>query len=766
MTNMDNLLCIIFIILMEELYYEINHKSTLKLMDNTTFSQLKVDFFLRLTSMRDEVNFSNTINKFILLYTKIPKLTSKIKDKIKVIEELCGLYVSKMSIDINDSKQCLMLCKKLSMRNYKTEFVFQSADVEEIVIILCYGFSSFINDSKVYNKNAAVTYKSFIHLAQFIREANIDIVNQYRYDNDHINTNANLKSNVNHCQRKHNYGIPNELILIMNKLSAIKKLVFNLDEWSDESILAYTLIIINHNWIFYYILDVTFDVSCVLIQKRIWTIYERELYFLNKEMKRKSSVGSNDSDNATKAIENETISDLIDNQRNIFLLIVLYSHFISKLPHLTRLSISIPQNYRTEIRDSLFKLSITMKPSFHFLNLLAQLSSLSVSVLSIEFNSLETSTFENVIAIIHNNTKLKYLTLGLFYIKDDHYYSSPSIYKTGLDEGVDLFSISSKDKHGLIFSDVFSCNSNDFTVIDNALLRKLLPGFESNMKKLFLIIQSTNLISFELYFDIPKRLMDNEQYYFALIKFIFNIFLLLNKERLNIKELHVSSPMMLMDNRRYPLLENFFDGINMFNKNESLNNLNLHFNFISLTNIANVLSVHLTFISIGDLDLDSFNALIAFFLRNDFKNKSALESLSLSLSKSIYDYNSFKPELAHLMKLSKPLTLNRLALHCNAVITAIEMKNLLLLGNGNHIEKYSFSINQISKDDYADFDYDKFYYYPISSSSELNESFKWTIIQILASSKALSNNIFTTVLSFANKVQLKRRKEVVIQMHN
>lgn len=325
-------------------------------------------------------------------------------------------------------------------------------------------------------------------------------------------------------------------------------------------------------------------------------------------------------------------------------------------------------------------------------------------------------------------------------------------------------SIISQDDNALIISDVFCCNSNDFAVIDNALIQNLLPGFEENMEKLFILLQNKkDLISFELHFDIPKRLIYNEKYYFTLLKFILNIFLLLHRERIDIKELKLISPMMLIDNRRYPLLDNYFKGIDLLNKNKRLNQLHLHFNFISLGNIANVLSIHLKFISIGELDLDTFNAFISFYQCEHFANKSTLVSLSLSLSKTIYDFIFFKPQLTQFIKLSKPLTLKRFAIHCNAVIKPMEMTDLLSLGNGNQIEKYFFLINQINKDDYTDFGYNQFYY--LSSSSRF-QSFKWTIIHVLFSLKALSNNIFNTVISYAYKGQLKKQKEVVIEFNN
>ena len=88
------------------------------------------------------------------------------------------------------------------------------------------------------------------------------------------------------------------------------------------------------------------------------------------------------------------------------------------------------------------------------------------------------------------------------------------------------------------------------------LINKLVTHFESNIEKLFLIIQSKkNLNSLTLCFDLPSIIENNDKYFFIFMKLIFNIVLMLNREKFHMKELKIISPLLKFTNK--PLINNF-----------------------------------------------------------------------------------------------------------------------------------------------------------------------------------------------------------------
>ena len=83
----------------------------------------------------------------------------------------------------------------------------------------------------------------------------------------------------------------------------------------------------------------------------------------------------------------------------------------------------------------------------------------------------------------------------------------------------------------------------------------------------------------------PLNLSDNEGIFLIILKFLFNIFIMLDSERFLLKELKLILPYFSLDNKKYPVIGEFFNIINLNEKNKVLKKFNLSFANSNVKNI-------------------------------------------------------------------------------------------------------------------------------------------------------------------------------------
>lgn len=752
----------------------VNHKNTIESFDLNAFSQTKTNLFLKLGSKENHISLKSQITKLISSISNINYSVIEKEDQLDIIYRLTDIYYKIANFDINNQDYCNEICMQLASKDYNTELNLQPYIIKQIDIVLVYGF---INLTMKYNPNQRLDYPAFIALIKEIKEENIGIIKEYCNDN----SNQSISLQHNNINNHNQYIIPNELLLLLNIFSSIKTIVISMDDCSDVFLLSLLLLIMNYEWLFSNVLSISFNTSCLIIQKELLNSYQSDLNGNHKQKRKKTLTEksfwkTNKLESHSSSFDWTQVSKLSEHYYKFFTIIPLISHYLLCLPHLQDLTLIIPDTFKEEITDCFKRIKIPIDDSlFNFLQLYLPFQYLLS--LSIEFNCLELSSFEIILGIINNNINLKHLSLSLFSKEEESYYYS-SIYKTMTNENITpLLSLSSssitssslpsnKNENDNPELNPFAYSLSDYSLIENS---QLIQGFERNLKYLFLLLLTKKtLTSLHFELDIPGIISSNDKYYFTIIKSVFNIFILLNNNQTkNLTEIKLISPGLRLDNRKYPLIEQFFDRINLYNKNIRLTSLSIQFQIMALNNLSNVISIYLQYLFIGDLDLDSLKALIFYYKTDTFITQSKLVTLILSLSSTLFNYDSFKTEIIELLQGVYPSNLKEFGLHCSCAIKASDLRGLIDGCNGNQIEKYMFQIKHISQNEneYCTFDYEKYYYYDYSYSLKYTRN-KWIVIQVLYSLKVLNKKTFDLVLLLLDRgfvvQKVKRRKQIEI----
>jgi hypothetical protein len=213
------------------------------------------------------------------------------------------------------------------------------------------------------------------------------------------------------------------------------------------------------------------------------------------------------------------------------------------------------------------------------------------------------------------------------------------------------------------------------------------------LEELFLFFNKQNL------FTIDNDDNKND-YYYVLLKFIYNILIMINKDIFILIYIKIISKYFLFDSDKNK--NNFIDKfLNQFNLNENNKNL-IDFQFQlkmnNITNISHFISFNLKKLHLGDFDKNTLCNFISFYQEKKFIQKSELFSLIIELNDSISSYAECKEELVKLIKSECPQKLKEIGLFCKFNINENDLADLVLNGNGNSIHKYIFQIKGNNKD--------------------------------------------------------------------
>ena len=267
--------------------------------------------------------------------------------------------------------------------------------------------------------------------------------------------------------------------------------------------------------------------------------------------------------------------------------------------------------------------------NFHFLLFLNKIDSLEE--LNIEFNSLDGKTFEKLISLINKNFNLQKLRIS-FFVSDIN-YSPYSLIK--LCTGLQMNYLGLFQEQKKIISEEIAKNF-DNTDIDLFLInRKLYDSFESNLSKLFFILDTKiNLKELVLIFDTPFIISINDKYINLILKYIINILLMVTSGQNKIEVLKIISPSLPFDSRLFPLLNELLE-LSYCRDNEFLQQLTIQFKIYRCINLSYIVPYNLKILFLGDLDKISFEYLIDYYKSNEFLNHSELISIKISLNLSI-----------------------------------------------------------------------------------------------------------------------------------
>jgi hypothetical protein len=661
-------------------FIKIDHRNKFSNIDEESLINLKISLYTTLASIEEEI-IGREINKLFDRF--IPNDTDTFKININLCKQYYEKYYLQPNIEFKILEELKLSLDNIINKNYNMEFFFFPSYVDELSKVLVYSFLELSNANYFltsYNRNYKVTnHKQFMKIVEKIFDRNFDVIKRYR-EADQSNTdprrmsvcsNSTQSSNTSggtlfsykYSSNINEFQIPIEMIILINKFQTIKKLKLFIPN-KIEDMLPYILILLNIDWLFPNLFEVELDLSNGPLNRDLYEQFViKNSVMLFSPTREKKVISRKSIINSSRSKGND-YNEIIRHFKTNFELIVVFSFFISKMEKLKILNIISPDSFHSEIMEAL-KYSDVYLVNFTFLNFFTPISKLYQ--LNVEFNSLDTVSFEKVLSLFHKNNDLKSFKINLF--AGDEHYTPNALLKLCSALNLNLTQFFSKKS----FSDSLY-NSRDFDAdVEDFLVLKLLDTFEENLEKFFFIFQNKlNLCEFQLKAELPRIISSNENYISVFHKFIFNILALLNNENCSLQTLKINIPFLSFDNRKFPGISKFLDLVNLRDKQKKLYNLSIHLHFNKLNNLSNILSQHLKFLNIGDLDLETFSQFLNFFgsdleEKNSFKKTSQLTGLHLHLSNTLFDSKLVFTELFNFLTNNIPFALREFTLMSNTI---------------------------------------------------------------------------------------------------
>ena len=334
---------------------------------------------------------------------------------------------------------------------------------------------------------------------------------------------------------------------------------------------------------------------------------------------------------------------------------------------------------------------ISIDSEFHILDLLYNKTK-NLDLLNIEINSLDILSFDKILGIIYKNQSLTSLKLSLF--SSDVSYLIITLYKAY----EEIKTSEEINNYALNESKNFTIDKFEKKIVDDIAL-----CFIENINLLFEIIKNkNNLEVLGFNFDLPEILVHNMNYKLPIIKFILNIIFLIdnneNKNKNKIKKLTLLSPKTIFDDRFENNINDIFKDIKLYN-NKTIEELNIQVQLYNIIYIKNIISTNLIKLSIGDLDIITFEKLVNYLTSYEFSSKSLLTDLSIQTIKNIISFD-IKVKLILRKLFNIQITnLYELKLFTNLIIKdKMDYLYLIKIIQNNWIPSYVIIFNENSKD--------------------------------------------------------------------
>ena len=364
-------------------------------------------------------------------------------------------------------------------------------------------------------------------------------------------------------------------------------------------------------------------------------------------------------------------------------MILIYSYFILEMKENIKIfSLKFNDCFENEINQSLYYYyKIKNYNNFTFMNLFNDINNLIK--MNFEFNSLNYKIFTNILSIFSYNKFCNNIKLNFF--SDDKFYSQESLFKLCVDLNENINNLF-EDKNYLDYE------KND---LDHIIIYYFMEKFMKNLEFLLEIIlekkKYLNEISFIL--NLPSILIYDEKYLNILIKFIINFFMFLIYEKHKIQLVKIIAPLLKLDNRKIIILNDVF---NIENKENLFNikTLHLQFKIFECENIIKLITINLNSLFIGDLDIKTFVSFVEFYVKSDFKKKSQLMKITISLQFHIIKIDE---EILKKFFQNPNLKLNELYFYSNLKFEKKSIFSILNIISKNSVHKYFFEFNNYNK---------------------------------------------------------------------
>ena len=738
-------------------YLCISSSNKFKIMDNMHLALVN-DNFQKSLGVLEENAFGNFFQLFFNKIFPIKTNSDLYFQNIFLVDKYFSYYQIREMTDISESMNFML------NYDYNGEFSLNKEMIEHIGNILVYGFDKIKNKFKLYLIKSYADFKEKLENVKFHQ---IDLLNEY-YNQEFFLKKKNKDSNKKmqkyvyfkepftdsdgNVLGKESKFLPNELILLLNKLQYIKTLSINIENvFSDINnnakvtleTIKYLIILINIQWILPNILVVNFNVSNMKFSNSLIdimslklsqeikkvNIYERKTYYSMNEiptynnydliLKQKSSnsskanndileqnlnleIDSSDDeeysikDNNKKEISNED-NNIIENKKltKKDMIKGIYTNYLNKYNKV--LDLIIITTYYIRILDKLHALNMKcpdvfsseIRECYNSINNTKEINFLNLLVDVDHLNILDIE-FNSLDFI--NFEKI----LGLINANSNLsslkliFFSFDKFYSSG-----GIFKILSDINDPNLSMDLLNKNQN----FENSVLNQFfLDKFQKNLEILSILLRNRHksLNELSLLLNIPTLILNNDNYILSLIKFIINVFIFFCFDKNQIKIFKLIAPLINLDNRKTIFLNNLFGKVTPDNLN-NVHTLILQFNFYKMNNIINLLSANLTTLSIGNFDLDTFSSLVTKITSDEFLKESKLVNIKIVLNENIIEYDGIIKDCFLKLLQKYPKNLLNFDILTNIKINCEQLHEIIVLIKKSYVNKFIITFNEESE---------------------------------------------------------------------
>ena len=391
--------------------------------------------------------------------------------------------------------------------------------------------------------------------------------------------------------------------------------------------------------------------------------------------------------------DEETIDTFINDKKYIFEMIVVYAYFLLKLKNIRICYLIQPINYKEEIIKILRNDKIFLD-DFNFFGFFKENY---IHHFTVDFNSLDSLSFQKVLNFISQNGLMKIFRINFF--KTEEYFKTEALYKI-LQINENKYQDINKNNFQYVDDNKYIYDLKINESLDDYILRKLFDKFQQNISNFFyLITMRTNVNELSLIFDIPKKLFNCSCYINLILKLVLNLIAFINTPISNLGILSIQAESLVLNSKKCLYLPKLFDKLNLYNDpNNKVKSLTIQCQIYHVINIYKLIPYKVEYLSLGALDYVTFTNLVDYLTSIDFSEHSKLRKLQINLNKSIFRYEQCKEYLEQLL-IEHPRNLSQISIYTYISINYIDLKNLLLKSNYNIIENIFFSFSKSSLTD-------------------------------------------------------------------
>ena len=315
---------------------------------------------------------------------------------------------------------------------------------------------------------------------------------------------------------------------------------------------------------------------------------------------------------------------------------------------------------------------------FHIIDLVINILR-TMRTLNIEIDSLDINTFDKLLNILFINNRIKELKFSFF--TSDINYISFRLTRTYFR-----------------FIEKTECIKNSENN-ENYILEYICPYFKNNLLFLMNLIKIKKLNKLGLNFDIPSLIQNKDDYMMIILKFILNIFIHLNESECKINELVILSPKTIFDGKLMANIDKIFEELNFYENNMYLYELHIQFTIYKVPNIKNVISKNLLCLSIGDLDIPTFESIVNYLNSYKFAISSLLRKIKIKLLNNIENLSPKLKVILPALFNVKLKNLKKLNLYTNIIlINQKEYSFFVKILKDNWISSYTLIFNKLSQE--------------------------------------------------------------------